>query len=76
VQPGQWYKPNYILFVLEKLHNKFPIRGSDNLAMLVFNDSSLFRDQIVVKMIGETVISQKIGNEKKDKDLGFRHPTC
>jgi hypothetical protein len=29
LNPGEWYKPNYILFILETLHNNFPLRGSD-----------------------------------------------
>lgn len=59
IKPGEWYKPNYILFILETLHNRFPIRGwmfrchklgSEKLKMIVFNDSSIFLDQIVQKM--------------------------
>lgn len=44
LNPGEWYKPNYILYILETLHNNFAIRGSEDLKMLVFNDSSLFMD--------------------------------
>jgi len=54
LKPGDWYKPDNILYILEELHQKYPIRGSELLKIHVFNDSCLFMDEIVKKMTGIT----------------------
>ncbi|KAM3127858.1 hypothetical protein pb186bvf_020048 [Paramecium bursaria] len=72
LEPGSWYKPNNILYILETLHNSFPIRGSENLRMLVFNDSCMFKQEIVAKMDGRFSIAlfvlTRIGLEQPNPD--------
>ncbi|CAD8166349.1 unnamed protein product [Paramecium octaurelia] len=67
LDPGEWYKPNYILFLLEELHNTIPIRASENLKLSVFNDSCLFLDQLMNRMFDTKFETDKDLEEQLEK---------
>ncbi|CAD8076068.1 unnamed protein product [Paramecium sonneborni] len=68
IDAGDWYKPNYILFLLEQLHNTIPIRSSENLKLSVFNDSCLFLDQLMNTMFETKFKSDQDLEELLEKD--------
>ena len=50
LQPGTWLTPSHISYILEQLHNSNPLRGYEQMKLLVFNNNTLFFEQVMNAM--------------------------
>lgn len=47
IPPGAWLTPSNIAYIVEQLHNTNPLRGYEQLKIIVFNNNTLFFEQIL-----------------------------
>ena len=47
LKPGTWLTPSHISYILEQIHNNIPLRGYENLKIMVFNNNTMFYEQIL-----------------------------
>jgi len=47
LKPGEWYNPSQIAYILSDLLNETKAEELSNLKSLIFNNASLFFDELV-----------------------------
>ncbi|KRX02890.1 hypothetical protein PPERSA_04093 [Pseudocohnilembus persalinus] len=67
-QPGQWYNPNRICFILQQLHQKDKMPGAENLEICIMNtDAPVVFETILQKFCGKQAkINCKCNKKKND----------
>ncbi len=64
LNPGDWYNPSQISFILSKLYYTKLRMKTPNLGFILFNSNSLFYDQIIDEMLEKSSESCDKPHEK------------